>query len=605
MSKVKLAGSSLPARNDNVLSITPANLNDVIYASIMVRRSDHGTITLKEYADGVIAGTYSTMSHAEFKDAFGSDRTELDAVAAFAQSYGIQVEDTHRSSGTVRLIGPISAFNSAFDITLNTVTTEDRTYRTYSGEVSVPEKLYDMIEHVVGLDTFAEMKHNAVIDAIGDNAKVSVAPNYSYLTPMQVANAYSMPSSTGSGQTVGIIELGGGYTQTDLTQTFITGGEPVPGAGGFYPGYGFTTVPNITNYSYQGANNAPLYSSGESVEVMLDIAVVGGVVPSAHIVMYWAPNTDSGFSGVFNAAINDTVNRPSVLSLSWGGQDWLYSDATIAVFESAFQSAVILGITITVATGDYGSEAIIDAETLTVQYPATSPYVLACGGTQLMLNSDDSIYSEITWNLETSATGGGVSGTGPSAVPPGYTKKHFAVPSWQSGCNSQLWQVYPGAVSALTGRGIPDVAGNASGVSGYQFWYSVPSGGGQTKSFLTAAGGTSAVSPLWAGFIARLNQLTGRRQGFINSWVYANRNAFYYIGDLGNNACTALETPGYRGYYAPSNQTWNACTGVGTPNGKTIFRFVNVGSIFPTLNTGTRPVSGSTYPRPVSGVRSS
>ena len=250
MSKVKLAGSSLLARNDNVLSITPANLNDVIYASIMVRRSDHGTITLKEYADGVIAGTYSTMSHAEFKDAFGSDRTELDAVAAFAQSYGIQVEDTHRSSGTVRLTGPVSAFNVAFNITLNTVTTEDRTYRTYSGEVSVPEELYDMIDHVTGLDTFAIMTHNVVIDAVGDNAKVSTAPGYSYLTPMQVANAYSMPSSTGSGQTVGIIELGGGYTQTDLTQTFITGGEAVPGAGGFYPRYGFTTVPNITNYSY-------------------------------------------------------------------------------------------------------------------------------------------------------------------------------------------------------------------------------------------------------------------------------------------------------------------------------------------------------------------
>ena len=91
MSKVKLDGSSVPARNDNVLSITPVDLNEIIYASIMVRRSDHGTITLKEYADGVIAGTYSTMSHTEFKDAFGSDRAELDAVAVFAQSYGIQV----------------------------------------------------------------------------------------------------------------------------------------------------------------------------------------------------------------------------------------------------------------------------------------------------------------------------------------------------------------------------------------------------------------------------------------------------------------------------------------------------------------------------------
>ena len=604
MAKVKLDGSAVPTRPDNALSISPTDPDEVIYASIMVRRSNHGTITLKEYADGVISGLYSTMSHAEFKDAFGSDRAELDAVAAFAQSYGIQVEDVHRSSGTVRLIGPISAFNSAFDITLNTVTTEDRTYITYSGEVSIPEELYDMIDHVMGLDTFAEMKHNAVIDAIGDNARVSDVPSYSYLTPMQVANAYSMPSSTGSGVCVGIVELGGGYTQTDLTQTFTTGGNTAPNNGTPYPGYGFSKAPTVSNYSYQGAVNSPADQSGASIEVMLDIAVVGGIVPSASIVMYWAPNTDSGFSGVFNAAINDTVNRPSVLSLSWGGPDWLYSDATVAAFEAAFQSAVVLGVTITAATGDYGSESYTGDETLTVQYPSTSPYVLACGGTSLILNNNGTIYSEITWNQGDAGTAGGVSGVGPSAVPPGYTKKHIAVPSWQSGCNSQLWQVTPGAVSALTGRGIPDVSANAFGGSGYQFWYSVPSGGGGVGSFLVSAGGTSAAAPLWAGLIARFNQLTGRRQGFVNAWVYANRNAFYYIGDLGNNACTALDPPGYRGYYAPSNQTWNACTGVGTPNATAIFRLINLGSIFPTLNTGTRPLTGATYPRPVSGARS-
>jgi kumamolisin len=292
-----------------------------------------------------------------------------------------------------------------------------------------------------------------------------------------------------------------------------------------------------------------------------------------------------------------------VLSLSWGGADWAYSDSLVASFESVFQTAVVKGITICVATGDYGSQAVNgDLAPLTVQYPGSSPYVLACGGTSLLLNSDNSISSEVTWNTNDNGTGGGVSGVAPSqsvintGFPPSggvpqYTAKHFAVPSWQSGITSQTWQVTPGTKIALTGRGVPDVCGNAYQLSGYYFWY----GPDPRPFYAPEVGGTSAVSPLWAGYIARLNALTGRRQGFVNAKLYANPGLLNDINDGGNNACTNLAVNGYIGYYAGAG--WDACTGLGSPNGTATYKSLKVGSTFPRSNYGFRPTKGQAYPR--------
>ena len=307
---------------------------------------------------------------------------------------------------------------------------------------------------------------------------------------------------------------------------------------------------------------------------MLDIYCVGAVAPGAKIAMYFAPNTFQGFIDTVASATNDTVNNPSVISISWGTTDvyWtLYN--SLAPFETAFQAAVVKGITVFVAAGDYGVRAVSSDATYTVQYPATSPYVVCTGGTVVSINNDYSIASEVPWGTSggSYAAGGGVSTI-------------FSVPSWQTGLSSK---VYPGGtVTPLSGRGIPDVSAMATG---YTFYYGSPN---YTGTFL----GTSATAPLLAGLMARLNQLSGKHIGFVNS-------DWYSIGATAFNDQTTGDNHGGNsvGYMATTG--WDAASGLGSPIATEIYKFYKIGTTFPKANYGFRPTTGQTYPRQTTGAR--
>jgi len=292
------------------------------------------------------------------------------------------------------------------------------------------------------------------------------------------------------------------------------------------------SLPVITAQSVDGALNAPSTADSADGEVALDIEVAGAVAPGAKIVVYFAPNTDKGFLDAISTAIHDSVNSPSVISISWGASESQWTEQAMQNFNETFMSAAALGVTITVAAGDNGSS---DRETdgkAHVDFPASSPYAIACGGTRLLSDS------ETVWNDQDGwATGGGIS-------------DNFPVPDYQK--NISL----PASVNGnkKKGRGVPDIAANADSASGYNVLVD-----GQW----TVVGGTSAVAPLIAGLIALANQKLKRKVGFIQPKIYASSSTVFKDITEGNNI-----TAKNGGYSAGPG--WDACTGLGVPLGNVI-----------------------------------
>jgi kumamolisin len=263
---------------------------------------------------------------------------------------------------------------------------------------------------------------------------------------------------------------------------------------------------------------------------MLDIEVVGAVAPQADIAVYFAPNTDAGFLDAVTTAIHDTQNKPSVISISWGGPESSWTAQSLTAFDEAFQAAAALGITVCVASGDNGSSDGATDGGDHVDFPASSPHALACGGTRLEA-AGGAVSAESVWNdgAQGGAGGGGVSSA-------------FALPAWQDGLHTTKTS---GGDAVLNMRGVPDVSGDADPQTGYAV---------RIDGTATVIGGTSAVAPLWAGLIARINATNGSPVGLINPVLYANAAALRDIS-VGNNG-TYAASPG-----------WDACTGLGSPDG--------------------------------------
>lgn len=293
--------------------------------------------------------------------------------------------------------------------------------------------------------------------------KPHAQPSHTY-TPIQLGGLYAFPAGADdSGQTVAIIELGGGYRKSDLRTYFAS--------------LGLAKMPSVTAVSVAGGTNQP--GGAADAKVMLDIEVVGALVSAAKIVVYFAPNTDQGFYEAISQAAHDTARKPSVISISWGGPENYWSSQSLAAMQTALEDAATLGVTVTVAAGDSGSSDGDNDGVPHVDFPASSPYALGCGGTTLIAGLD-TIGSEVVWNqtaVGEGATGGGVS-------------VDFAVPDWQH--NAMM----PTAPDGFACCGVPDVAGNADPLTGYQV---------RVDGSDQVLGGTSAVAPL----VARLNQQLG------------------------------------------------------------------------------------------------
>jgi kumamolisin len=340
-------------------------------------------------------------------------------------------------------------------------------------------------------------------------------------TASAVAKLYSFPTAgSGSGQTVAIVELGGGYKAADLTAYFSK--------------LKISPAPSVTAVSVDGASNKPVGNPNSADgEVLLDIEVVGAIAPTAKIAVYFAPNTDQGFLDAITTAVHDNARKPSVVSISWGGAESTWTAQSLSAYDQAFQDAGLLGVTVCCASGDDGSTDNVTDGAAHVDFPASSPNVLACGGTRLE-SSGGKISKEVVWNT---GSGNGASGGGVS--------DHFPLPAYQAGAKVPV-SVNP---AHFKGRGVPDIAGDADPATGYQIHVD-----GKDAVF----GGTSAVAPLWAALIALINQQLGKPVGFLNTTLYAKGASALHDITAGTNGA----------YQAGAG--WDACTGLGSPSGQAL-----------------------------------
>lgn len=452
------------------------------------------------------------LTREEFEKAHGADPADLNRVARFAKQHRLTIVEQSISRRSIVLSGKARDFSTAFAVRLARYEHPGGTYRGRTGSVKVPSELKDIIEGVFGLDNRPQAEPRLRVRGYQGTVQ-SHAPGASY-TPPQVAKLYGFPAATGPGQCVGLIELGGGYRPSDLATYF---GE-----------IGVSRGPAVIAVSVDHGANTPTGSpGGPDGEVMLDIEVAGAIASGARIAVYFAPNTDRGFLDAITTAIHDTTNKPSVISISWGSAESNWTPQAMRAFDQAFQAAAALGVTVCCASGDSGSSDGVQDGRNHVDFPASSPFVLACGGTRLVA-AGSTIASEVVWN---DGPNGGASGGGVSAV--------FSLPSWQAGSH------VPPPAQKGGGRGVPDVSGNADPATGYRV---------RVEGSDTVIGGTSAVAPLWAALVVLINQEKGKPLGYLNPRLYSNPGAFRDITSGNNGAYEA--GPG-----------WDPCTGLGSPDG--------------------------------------
>jgi kumamolisin len=507
----------------------PAPSSDRVTVSVIVRR--------KTPLSAAHSRGEQRLTRAEFNANHAADPAAIKLVKAFAAEFDLKVEAGTPAPGrrTMKLTGTVANMQRAFGVSLAHKTMEGVTYRVREGSIHLPSELQGYVVAVLGLDNRPQAKpHFRVLGEL-DAAAAEAARSQGFArahanngsvsyTPVQVGQLYQFPKgASASNQTIGIIELGGGFRQKDITAYFKSLGQKPPKV---------VAVPVGTGKNDPGGPN------GADGEVMLDIEVAGAVAPGARIAVYFAPNTDQGFVDAIAQAIHDSTNKPSVISISWGSAEVNWTAQAMAALDAACQSAAALGITITVASGDNGSSDAVNDNKNHVDFPASSPHVLACGGTNLQ-GSGTSISDETVWNGQPQggATGGGVSDV-------------FPMPAWQAGAR------VPKPAKPSGGRGVPDVSGDADPATGYIVRV-------DGKTFVI--GGTSAVAPLWAGLIAVANQQNGKSAGFIQPAIYAAKGAFRDIVQGNNGSFSA-------------GPNWDPCTGLGSPIATQVIDAVKPGS---------------------------
>jgi kumamolisin len=303
------------------------------------------------------------------------------------------------------------------------------------------------------------------------------------------------------------------------------------------------SAPIVSSVSVDHAGNDPTTADSADGEVMLDLEVAGAVAPRAKLVVYFAPNTGQGFVDAISAAVHDSQRKPTVISISWGSPEDSVDQQSIQAYHEIFAAAATMGITVCVAAGDHGT-ADLDSghwdSRIHVDHPASDDLVLACGGTQIDSGTDVVWNDDTPFNVNTQGGGGWATGGGISEI--------FKVPSYQANANLPV-----SIDNGQAGRGIPDIAMSAT-----NYFTRVDTAEG-------ASGGTSAVAPLMAALVARLNQAKGKNVGFLNPFLYSNV-AKGVVHDVTSGTNAVRDT--IKGYNAGPG--WDACTGLGTPDGTAI-----------------------------------
>jgi kumamolisin len=527
--QAKLAGTDNPP-HPCAHAVGPADPNQVMTVTVMVRsRNEEGAKAAVKEMSALPVSKRRRMSHQEFTASYGADPADMKRVEDFGRAHGLQVVESSVAKKTVILKGTVAACSKAFGVKLEKYAHPRGAYRGRSSAIYLPSDLAPVVEAVLGLGNRRVADPHIRLRAAG--AAEPAAAGAHPFNPGEVARLYNFPTGLdGSNQCIALIELGGNIGRDDLDTYFSNQGIDTPKV----VQVDLPLAPDDTD---------PHLDTDADGEVMLDIEVAGAVAPKAKIVVYFAPNTDEGFTQAISAAINDTDNRPSIISISWGGPEQFASSQQRRAMDLVLRDAMMKHVTVCTAAGDNGSTDLaqrviaqdpsLDDGSSRVDFPSSSTFALSCGGTHL-LGEGLAIDSETVWNVNRfAATGGGVS-------------EFFGKPDFQANANVPV-----SVNSGFAGRGVPDVSGDADRATGYNVRFD-----GQDDF----VGGTSAVAPLWAGLIALINQSLDRSVGFINPQLYAAPSTAQAFRDI---------TVGNNGAFQ-ARAGWDGCTGLGTPNGQKI-----------------------------------
>ncbi len=500
-------------------------------------------------------GDRKYLTRADLANLAGAAPEDLAKIDTFAHDHNLTVVEADAGRRTVKLSGRIADMSTAFGVKLQRYRAGNISYRGRTGPLTLPEDLKDVVVRVLGLDdrpvvethyrvwrnTKAAATGSARNQSGGKRSRPAAKAQVSSFSPVQLASIYEFPTDLdGSGQTIGIIELndvdnqgqptGAGYLTSDLQAFFNNLGIPMP---------------NVSAIGVDGGANVPGQDANADGEVTLDIEVAGAIAPGANIAVYFGTNTDDGFVQVLSAAVHDNVRKPGIISVSWGQAEETATPQMLNGLQEILQEATALGITVCIAAGDDGSADMVKKvwdKKPHVDFPASSPFALACGGTTLASSSKPGAPQETVWNegAQGGATGGGVS-------------NFFPKPSYQANVN------VPTSSNSAGGRGVPDVSADADPATGYSVFI------GGTEQVI---GGTSAVAPLYAGLIARMNQsLTGNEGspvGFLNPLLYALPSTGGPFHDVVSGNNDIYHDLG--GEFA-AGPGWDPCTGLGSING--------------------------------------
>jgi kumamolisin len=550
-------------------SVGAVDAHEQLTVTVYVQRDPQGTPAPAAHELGRLAPRARTyLRPEEAVAAFGAAQSDLEAVAAFAQAHGLRVVEESIAKRLVRVSGAAAQMNEAFGVTLGRYEhPRGGAYRSYEGEVQLPAELAGVVEGVLGLDNRRMVRtrpHVSKRTAEGE-AGSSEPPTNAYTPPM-LAKLFDFPTGAGAGQCVAVLAFNGEGTK---------GGYEASALEGYFTGTLKQAAPKLTDVVVQGPGNDPGDGSEQSDatgEVLLDLCTVGGVVPGADVAVYFTEFTEEGWVNAIKAAVADTTNKPKVISCSYGNPEdepkGAWTEQAIKLVNGAFEQATTQGITICCASGDEGSADEPGTTIAHVDFPASSPWVLGCGGIRLEADPGaGTISSAVVWNdlaKNEGATGGGVS-------------RLFGVPEWQAAAD-----VPPNADgSGKTGRGVPDVASLADPET--PMWVLSPNGQ------LGGVGGTSASAPMWSALITLLNQLTGTPLGFCNPQLYAHlKDSFTDITEGDNGSYKA--GPG-----------WDACTGWGRPNGTQLLQALGAPAPSPAPAPGPAPAPATPPEAPAAG----
>ncbi len=594
----RLPGSERKVRK-GATRVGPADPGETLVISIYLRRRP-GAPSLPGQDDFAATppGQRKPLSRDELEASQGASPDDLKLVTDFAAGAGLKVVQTDAARRLVQVSGTVAQFSKAFSVELAHYQGSGEGYRGREGAIHLPNAVADVVEGVFGLDNRRMAR------------RMSNGGGPIPVTPPQVAQAYNFPTPANgaTGQTIAILEFSGpasinptcGFAQSDI-DGFINNLNATTGSQLVSTQVKSVTVdPSADSPGNVPGGSASNFSAGDAdVEVALDIEIVVSVAQNANVVVYFAPITEQGWVDAITQIVADTTNDPGVLSISWGWAElevdadlqqpgpWPFewTQQAFNLMTQAFQSAAAINMTVLAASGDDGSDCSEQDGNAHVMYPASDPWVTACGGT--IINQLTPL-SEGTWN-DNQSGGGGATGGGIS---------YLAGPvTWQANAN------VPVSVNSdhHQGRGLPDVAGNASPNSGYDlFLYGSPlsqlvvtSGPGAGSPF-GVVGGTSAVAPLYAALIALINAGLNKRIGYLNPTLYSlgSSGVFRDINDGVSNAVSWTNPDGSTGGPSlgyTSGPGWDACTGWGSINGNALLNALTAQSNQSSVPQGAQP----------------